>query len=109
MHDFAFVFRPTRPLSPEELPTRNNAARQWAIDHQKAGVVKGAHPFESGGALVGKDGTSPIEPEGAVASVLIIQAADLDSAIELAKGHPGLAYGTQIEVRQVKAVAPAPR
>ena len=33
------------------------------------------------------------------------KAADLESAVALAKGHPGLAFGTEIEVRPVKAVA----
>lgn len=44
--------------------------------------------------------------EPSVASVLIIEAEDLNAAVALAKGHPGLAFGTEIEVRPVKVVPP---
>jgi hypothetical protein len=35
--------------------------------------------------------------------VLVKQAPDLDAAVMLAKGDPGLAFGTEVEVRPVKA------
>jgi hypothetical protein len=41
----------------------------------------------------------------AVGAVLVVQAPGLDAAVALAQGHPGLAFGTEIEVRPVKAVA----
>jgi hypothetical protein len=44
----------------------------------------------------------------AVASVLVIEVENLERAVALAQGHPGLAFGTEIEVRPVKAVPPPP-
>ena len=51
---------------------------------------------------------TPVSADGAVGAVLVIAAQDLDAAVTLAKTHPGLAYGTEIEVRPVKAVALPP-
>src|SRR5262249_277558 len=109
MHEFALLFRPTRALTPDELPRRNAAAREWPIALHRDGLLRGASPLEDEGFSVTSASVAPIARDGAVASVLIIQAADLDGALALAKGHPGLAFGTQIEVRPVKAVAPPPR
>jgi len=104
MHEFALLFRPTRPVSPEQLPQRNAAARGWAVALRHEGTLKTASPLEEGGVTVTPEGVGPVSHEREVASVLVIEAADLESAVTLAKGHPGLAYGVEVEVRPVKAV-----
>jgi YCII-related domain-containing protein len=106
MPEFAFIFRPTRPIAPSDLPRRNAAARDWALALQRDGKLHGANPLGDDGFKVSDTGVAPTSREGAVASVLIIEAESLESAVALAKGHPGLAFGTEIEVRPVKAVAP---
>jgi hypothetical protein len=104
MKEFALIFRPTRPVPPAELPARNAAARDWALALGRDGTLRNAHPLEAEGFVVGAQGVAPVAAEGAVASVLVIRADDLESAVALAKGHPGVAYGTEIEVRPLKAV-----
>ncbi len=106
MPEFAFIFRPTRVVPAADLPRRNDAAREWALARRRDGVLGGAHPLEDGGAVVTAAGVRPLSSERPVASVLVVAAADLDAAIALAKTHPGLAFGSEIEVRPVKAVAP---
>jgi hypothetical protein len=106
MPEFAFIFRPTHPIAPGDLTRRNAAARNWALALQRDGKLRGASPLEDEGFWVTCEGVAPTSREGAVASVLIIEAEDLGSAVALAKRHPGLAFGTEIEVRPVKAVAP---
>ena len=108
MPEFALLFRPTAPVAPDDLPRRNAAARQWALALREGGFLRTASPLEEGGFTVSGQGIAMVSGEGAVASVLVVQAANLASAVALAKGHPGLAFGTEIEVRPVKAVAPAP-
>jgi hypothetical protein len=109
MKEFALIFRPTRSVPPDELPARNAAAREWALALGRDGTLRNAHPLESEGFVVGAQGAAPVTADGAVASVLVVRAEDLESAVALAKTHPGLAYGTEIEVRPLKAViVPAP-
>jgi hypothetical protein len=108
MQEFALLFRPTRAIDPAELPQRNAAARGWALALDRDGTLRGASPLEDGGASVSQHGVTPVVPERAIASVLIVQAKDLDAAIALAQNHPGLAFGTEIEVRPVKAVVREP-
>lgn len=109
MHEFAFIFRVTRPVDPAALPQRNAAARDWALARRSEGILRSASPLEDAGALVTQAGVKPLAADHPVGAVLVLALANLDAAVALAKTHPGLAYGTEIEVRPVKAVAPPPR
>jgi hypothetical protein len=109
MQEFALIFRATRPIDPGDLPRRNAAARDWALALRRDGKLPVASPLEDEGFTVTQQGVTPLVHDRAVASVLVVQAKDLDSAVALAKGHPGLSFGTEIEVRPVKQVAAPPR
>ena len=109
MQEFALIFRPGHAVDPADLPRRNAAAREWALALRRDGTLHVASPLEETGFTVTQQGVAPVAPDRAVASVLVVQAKDLESAVALAKGHPGLSFGTEIEVRPVKAVAPASR
>ncbi len=108
MQEFALIFRPTRAVEPEALPRRNAAARDWALALRRDGNLHAASPLEDDGVVVSQDGVTPVARDHAIASVLVIQAQSLESAVALAKGHPGLRFGTEIEIRPVKAAAPPP-
>ncbi len=109
MHEFAFIFRPTRAVDPATLPQRNSAAREWALARRSEGTLSSGNPLEEAGAVVSQAAVKALAGEHPVAAVLVLQCANLDAAVALAKTHPGLAYGTEIEVRPVKAVALPPR
>jgi hypothetical protein len=109
MQEFALIFRPGRAVDPADVPRRNTAAREWALALRREGTLHAASPLEDGGVTITQQGVGPVVHERAVASVLVVEARDLESAVALAKGHPGLAFGTEIEVRPVKVVPPAPR
>lgn len=104
MHEFAFIFRPTRAVDPASLPRRNAAAREWALARRSEGTLRSGSPLEDSGAVVTQAAVKPLASEHAVAAVLVLELGDLDAALALAKTHPGLSYGTEIEVRPVKAV-----
>jgi hypothetical protein len=109
MPEFALIFRPTRAVPPEDLPRRNAAARAWALGLRHDGKLSFAGPLEEAGVLITSAGVKSLPTERPVAALLVIQARDLDSAVALTKGHPGLAFGTEIEVRPVKpGTAPTP-
>ena len=105
MAHFALIFRSTRSLTPDELPLRNAAARAWALALQACGALAHAHPLEETSTVVTAAGN--VAHRADVASVLVIEAEHFDAAVALAAGHPGLQFGTEIEVRPVKSVAPA--
>lgn len=109
MKEFAFLFRATRALAADELTKRNEAARDWVLARNEEGRLRAASPLADDGFSVSKQGVTPVARERAVASVLVILADDLESAVAIARGHPGMAFGTEIEVRPVKAVAVPPR
>ncbi len=110
MPEYALIFRTTRPVDPAALSARNAAARDWAIALRERGVLRTASPLEEDGRVVRQDGVELVVGGGAIAiaSVLVIEAASLDAATSLAEGHPGLAYGTEIEVRPLKSVVLPP-
>lgn len=109
MHEFAFIFRPTRPVDPADLPRRNAAARDWALARRGEGILRTGSPLENEGVIVAPGAVRAIDGGHAVAAFLILEAANLDAAVALAKTHPGLGYGTEIEVRPLKPVALPPR
>ncbi len=107
MQEFAFLFRPTRALDPAELPRRNAAAREWALARRADGSLQTASPLEDQGVIVNQRGVTQFAHDRGVAAVLVIQANNLEAAVMLAQSHPGLAFGTEIEVRPVKPTAAA--
>jgi hypothetical protein len=106
MQEFAFLFRPTRSLESDELLRRNAAAREWALARRREGLLVGASPLSDEGVKVAYGAVSGLSDAHAVGAVLVVQASGLEAAVALAQGHPGLAFGTEIEVRPVKAVTP---
>ena len=102
--EFALIFRPTRPLDPADMPRRNASAREWALALHREGILSYATPLESEGIRVRETGTLPVDEETSIGAVLVIRANDLDAAAALAKTHPSLVYGIEIEARLVKAV-----
>ncbi|WP_437792854.1 hypothetical protein [Sorangium sp. So ce693] len=110
MPEFVLIFRPTRSTSAAELPKRNATARDWVLARHEEGTLRLACPLEDAGAgtVVSDAGVSPIPPDRAIAAVLVVDAADLDCAVAIAKSYPNLAFASEIEVRPVRPTAPRP-
>src|SRR5262245_36241421 len=107
MAEFALLFRSTRALDADILLRRNDAARQWALGLRTSGILRTASPLEDEGATVTQQDVASVNSDRMVLSVLTVQADDLDAVISLVEGHPGLAFGTEIEIRPIKAVVTA--
>jgi hypothetical protein len=99
-------------LSPEEM---QKVAGQWMAWFERLtakGKVTAGSPLEKEGKVVsGKNGRvvsdGPFaESKEAVGGYFLLQVATLDEAVAIAQECPGLAYGAQVEVRQVAEACP---
>jgi hypothetical protein len=109
MSEFTFLFRGREtPSSPEQMQRQLQTWLEWFKDLSAKGHIKDrGHPLERGGKLVtGKqrlvnDGPFA-EAKDVIGGYIIVEAADLDHATELAKGCPILSDGGSVEVRPIQ-------
>lgn len=106
MPEFAFLYYPSpapRTLTPEEAAQRLARVRAWAFGNRDRGVLAQAILFEDAGAVLAPDRTlSPVDVPREIPAISIIRARDLEAALEIARSHPGLDYGSTIHVRPMK-------
>ena len=108
MSKFVFIYHApmspadATPPSPEQMEAVMGQWNDWAA-RVGDGLVDFGTPLD-GGVRVSQDGTSPSTRE--VAGYSIIEAADMDAALDLAKGHPHLNMpgGCEIEVHEAQAI-----
>ncbi|MBS2014186.1 MAG: hypothetical protein JST00_14955 [Deltaproteobacteria bacterium] len=105
MKEFALLFRPTRSVSAAEASARNAGAREWALAGVRDGRLRDAIPLEDEGLVVTREGTEPSPRTPTIAAVLLLRAESMAQAVEMVREHPGLAYGSEIEIREVKSSA----
>jgi hypothetical protein len=111
MSDFTFLYRGRdTSASPEQMQKTMEKWRAWFKDLGEKGHLKDiGHPLESAGKVVkGKqkavtDGPFA-EAKDVVGGFSLIQARDLDHAVELSKSCPILDVGGSIEVRQIQVI-----
>ena len=96
-------------LSPEEQQKHIQKVMAYMEDLMKTGKLKSAQPLELEGAFVsgtkGKLKDGPFnESKEVIAGYFLIQAKDLNEAIQIAKNNPVFEAGTtaRIEVRPIK-------
>lgn len=98
-------------LSPEEQQKHLQKVMVYIEDLMKTGKLKSAQPLEFEGAIIsgtsGKLKDGPFnESKEVIAGYFLIQAKDLDEAIQIAKNNPTFETGmpTRIEVRPIKII-----
>lgn len=92
-------------LTPGEIEAAMDRFNAWFQQLNRAGKFKSGAPL----AAVGKTVTSRhvvtdgpfAESKEAVAGFFVVRAEDMDEAVELAKGCPGLEFGQTVEVRAI--------
>jgi hypothetical protein len=97
------------PLSPEAQQKHIQKVMIYIEDLMKKGKLKSAQPLEQSGAIIsgarGKLKDGPFnETKEVIAGYFLIQANDLDEAIQIAKTNPvfELTSTARIEVRPIK-------
>jgi hypothetical protein len=109
-NEYLLLFRGTqwdKGLSPEELQKVLGQFMGWFEKLNQEGKLKAGQPLEREGKIVsGKNGRivadGPFaESKETIGGYFLLQVADMDEAVAIAKACPTLAYGTIVEVRPV--------
>ena len=113
MAQFMYLFRgggyaTPRDISPSELQAHLAKWNEWSGALLAAGRLAGAHPLThppTGKTVRGQEKTVTdgpyAESKDLVSGILIVEAASLEEAAELAKGCPILDFDGSVEVRPV--------
>jgi hypothetical protein len=111
MANFLYIFRgdTMKGLSPAEMEANMNQWRAWMGQLSQAGHFKGGDPLGPGGrVLTGKKKAVTDGPFGEtkdlVGGYLVVTAANLDEATELARGCPIFERDGSVEVREARAM-----
>ena len=86
--------------------------RAWFERLTASGTLHGGHPLHREARLVsGKNGRTVsdgpfAESKEAVGGYFLIEAADLEAAVEIARQCPALEHGLQVEVRPIAVACP---
>jgi hypothetical protein len=114
MSEFAFIFRGRNPNSPAEQQQQKTSQKwvAWMKELRAAGTITNpGQPLQGGGRTVSgrnhviNDGPFA-EAKDVVNGFIVIQARDLDEAVEISKGCPILDADGSVEVRPVLAFSP---
>jgi hypothetical protein len=115
MTEFAFLFRGRDPSGPAEL--QQAVMEKWSAWmkslHQRGVITNPGQPLHDDGMVVsGRDkvvSDGPFaETKDLINGFIVVQAASLAEAAELAKGCPILEQGGRVEVRPVQLYSPDP-
>jgi hypothetical protein len=99
-------------LSPAELQQAMNKVMAWFEALREGGKVKAGQPLGAQGRIVSGKNDGMIadgpfaESKEAVGGYLLLQAEDLNEAVEIARSIPTLKYGVTVEVRPILAECP---
>lgn len=104
---FAFLYRSTRPLTDIELAERSRVVPPWALAQREAGRVVAVCVFDDEAAVLAPDDARGETTDSSLVGCTLVNALDMDDALQLARQFPGRAFGTEVQVRPVKTfVAP---
>jgi len=101
-----------RGLSADELQDAMDKVMAWFGGLEERGKVKGGQPLGAEGRTIsGANGRFVMdgpyaESKEAVGGYLMLQAEDLNEAVEIARSSPVLRYGVTVEVRPILAECP---
>lgn len=107
MAQFIFIYRGGRQAlsSPEQMQCLLRHWMDWLQEGDRTGwMVDGGHGLRPGGAVVHSDlsvTATPIRFDRAIGGYSLIRAADLISAVELARTSPRATSGGTVEVRAI--------
>ena len=101
-----------RGLSQQELQAAMDKAMAWFEGLNQRGKTKAAQPLGAQGRIIsGTNGQLVVdgpfaESKEAVGGYLVLHAANLNEAVEIARSMPTLSYGVSVEVRPILAQCP---
>ena len=99
-------------LSVEEMEAVIGKFRTWFENLSAKGIVRGGQPLGREGSVISGKGRRSVndgpfaEAKEAIGGYMLLTADSLEEATAIAKGMPGLDYGTRVEVRPIATECP---
>lgn len=108
MKQFVLIFRQGNAgqVSKEEQAKRHEEILAWARKWIAEGYSFDPRRLGEEAYWIAPDGEGDDSGEKSVVNLLFLTAKDFDDAVRVAKTHPGVHFGTHIEVRAWTAPAP---
>lgn len=110
MAKFIYLYRNGEKLSPDQMQTQMGRWMTWIKELEARGVLASAgHPLERSGKIVSgrartvTDGLFA-EAKDVIGGYSIVEAKDLEHAVELTAGCPIFLVGGGVEVRPILAM-----
>ena len=105
---FVLIFRQGNAgqVSAEEQAKRTAEIREWARGWIEQGYSFDPRQLGQESYRIAPDGEGDGGGERSVVNLLFLTAKDFDDAVRVAKTHPGVRFGTHIEVRAWTAPGP---
>lgn len=104
MKHYAMIFRPTRTLTPEELKQRQVEISAWVKRVTEMGVKLEPRSFGETAAAFSMEGGEIVSHAGpgdpTFSNIVFFDSSSKEQALEIARIHPGLHYGTTVTVRE---------
>ena len=104
MKHYALIFHPTRTLTPDELKQRAVDIAAWVKQVTDMGITLDPRNFGETAANFVTEGNQVISREESVdstlATIVFLDSASKEEAVNIARIHPGLRYGVNVEVRE---------
>jgi len=101
-----------RGLTPDQLQQAMDKVMAWFEGLNEGGKIKSAQPLGAQSRIIsGTNGRFVLdgpfaESKEAVGGYLVLHAANLNEAVEIARSMPTLSYGVSVEVRPILAECP---
>ena len=112
MHHYVLIFRPTRALTADELKQRAVEIQGWVKRVGGMGITLDPKALRPSAVRLSQQNGSVVTQEGpadpTLTNLVFFDAADQDEAMEVARIHPGLHYGVNVEVREWTSPAANP-
>ncbi len=107
MKEFIYLFRggKTTDANDKELIAHERAWDRWMDALEDEGVLIDGLPMKDAAVVVTKDGPKAWEYQGedSLSGYLILEATDIEAAVEMASDCPIFDFGGSIEVRELES------
>ena len=107
MREFIYLFRggKTSDATDAQLDAHERAWDEWMDGLEEEGVLIDGLPMKNFGVMIDRDGSRELEidDDASLSGYLILEAPDLDAAVEMAQDCPIFQFNGSIEVRELES------
>jgi hypothetical protein len=112
MHHYVLIFRPTHPLTADERKQRTVEISAWVKRVGEMGIPIDPKALAPSAMRLSQQNGSIVTEEGSadptLTNLVFFDAGSQEQALEIARIHPSLHYGVNVEVREWTSPASNP-